>query len=259
MKEREIDTKNNKSSFLNILNICVVQCYIIVNAVNMVTCESENEVGLTISDIGQSLQGNVVFSRVFGTRVVNFFPGSLSTFAGAQSVTNRKYIIFPDCRKNFGWKNFFHHEEKNIFRKKYFEKKYFLEKIFFQDFWFSMTCHWKSKILKKYFFQKIFFLKIFFSKNIFFFMMKKVFSSKIFSTIWKNYILSICHTLGACEGAEGARKKIYYACPKNPRKHYVSLQRLSYIRYSESNLILRLTCYHVYCIHDYVALYNTDV
>ena len=62
-------------------------------------------------------------------------------------------------------------------------------------------------------------------------------------TIWKNYILSICHTLGACEGAEGARKKIYYACPKNPRKHYVSLQRLSYIRYSESNLILRLMCF----------------
>ena len=52
--------------------------------------ESENEVGLTISDIGSSLQGNVQFSMVFGTRLVKKFPGSLSTSTGAQSVTNRK-------------------------------------------------------------------------------------------------------------------------------------------------------------------------
>ena len=106
---------------------------------------------------------------------IHNFPDIFGPSAGAESVKNRKYIIFPDRKKKLEWKIFFHYGEKIFWTKKvssffsfFFSKNIFpknIEKIWsdcFQCFLEKIFFEEKKKN------QKIFSMMIFFIPIVFY-------------------------------------------------------------------------------------------
>ena len=114
------------------------------------TSESENEVGLTISDMVSSLPGFVVFWRGFPQLGNTQFSGHLRYLRGRSECEKSKVYNIPrsDEKHFFIMEKIYFQQKKlkilkksqwrkNIFHKKYF-RKYFFENIFCSKYFFSM-------------------------------------------------------------------------------------------------------------------------